>query len=132
MERGLHEQACSTIDAASPTESGENAVAALLRIRCRSQRTPTPQPDLDLALQEVPAMVSSGDASTAVFQARAGLAVLDLAGHQNCPRTASLHEAVAGRCPRPEERKQSRTGDHTVMTGRRGLPPTCPSPTGPR
>jgi len=95
MERGLDEQARSTIESTAPTEPWENAIAALLRIHCRSEGTPAPQRELDLALQEAVAVIAQPDPATAVFQVRVGLAALDLVRGRTSPHADHLQGAVA-------------------------------------
>ncbi|MFB8182234.1 hypothetical protein ACFC8N_40790 [Streptomyces sp. NPDC055966] len=57
--------------------------------------SPPAQPELDLALQAAAALVAVPDASTAVFQARVGLAALDLAREETSLHVTQLQEAVA-------------------------------------
>lgn len=96
MERGLEQEARDTIDSTTPTEPWENAIAALLRITCRPATSPVPQPELDLALKESVALLTPPDPETAAFQARVGLAALELAHDHTSPHHAFLQEAVAG------------------------------------
>lgn len=94
MERGLDQQARATIESTAPTEPWENAIAALLRVCCRPAAPPTPQQELDRALQEARALIVPPDPATAAFQARVGLAALDLARDRTSPCAARLHDAV--------------------------------------
>lgn len=94
MERGLDEQAREVIDTSAPTEPWENAIAALLRLHCRTPRCPAPDGDVEAALREATTAVSSPEPATAVFQTRVGLVALDLAGAATGPRTEHLRDAV--------------------------------------
>jgi hypothetical protein len=95
MERGLNQEARATIDSTAPTEPWENTIAALLRVYCRPAASPTPQPELDLALQEVAALIAPPDPTTAAFQTRVGLTALELARDHTSSRVALLKDAVA-------------------------------------
>ncbi|MFD7713857.1 hypothetical protein [Streptomyces sp. NPDC059786] len=95
MERGLDEQARSTIETTRPTEKWENAVAALLRVHCRPDVSAAPQPEVDLALQEAAALLAQPDAATAAFQARVGLAALDLVRDRTGSPAVQLCDAIA-------------------------------------
>ncbi|MFE2865006.1 hypothetical protein [Embleya sp. NPDC059259] len=90
MERGLDRQARAMIDTSIPAEPWENAIAALLRAHCRPRRH-----DRDIVLREtLPALIPP-DPTTAVFQARVGLAALDL-GHEESDATTQVRSALAG------------------------------------
>ncbi|CAL9360326.1 hypothetical protein SUDANB105_00651 [Streptomyces sp. enrichment culture] len=95
MERGLDQQARDTIDSTTPTERWENVVATLLRVCCRPTTSPASQADLDLALHEATDLIATPDPSLAAFQARIGLAALDLVHSRTSPYVASLQNAVA-------------------------------------
>lgn len=95
MERGLDEQARATLDTTTAAEPWENAIAALLRIHCRTPDSPSPQPETDLALREASAVVARPDPATATFQVRVGLAALDLAPDRATPHAVRLQNAVA-------------------------------------
>lgn len=95
IERGLHEQARSAIETATPKASWENAISALLRVHCRPPDSPASPPDVDLALHEATAVLAQPEPSTAAFQARAGLAALDLFQPRNDPQKARLQNTVA-------------------------------------
>ncbi|GGZ05901.1 hypothetical protein [Streptomyces poonensis] len=95
MERGLDEQARSMVETTAFTEPWENAVAALLRVHCRPDVATAPQPEVDLALQEAVAVVAQPDAAAAAFQARVGLAALDLVCDRTSPHAAHLCSAIA-------------------------------------
>ncbi|MGW0828545.1 hypothetical protein [Streptomyces sp. NPDC002845] len=94
MERGLDQQARDMIDSTAPAEPWENAIAALLRISCRPSSSPTPQPEMDFVLREALALLTPSDPATAVFQARVGLAALDLARDRTSPSITLLQDAV--------------------------------------
>jgi hypothetical protein len=94
MERGLDQQARDTIDATSPAEPWETAVAALLRIACRPESAPTPQPELDRVLHQILALTTRPDPTAVSFHTRLGLAALDLARGRTSPAAALLHDAV--------------------------------------
>ncbi|MBW1601022.1 hypothetical protein JJV70_02665 [Streptomyces sp. JJ66] len=93
LERGLDQQARDAIDSAVPTEPWENAIAALLRICCRSEGAPAPE--LDRAVQEALTLLTPPESSTAAFQTRVGLAALDLTCGQADACLASLCDALA-------------------------------------
>lgn len=82
MERGLGQQARAMIESTAPKEPWENTIAALLRIYCWPATSSVPQPELECALQTALALIAPPDPATAAFQARVGLAALELVRDQ--------------------------------------------------
>ncbi|MET9184979.1 hypothetical protein ABZX63_06935 [Streptomyces tendae] len=78
MEQGLDQQARDLIDTTQPTEPWEEAVALLLHAHCRPADAPVPAADLDRTLEAADQLLAHPDPSTAVFQTRTGLSVLEL------------------------------------------------------
>ncbi|MCP2257230.1 hypothetical protein LX15_000915 [Streptoalloteichus tenebrarius] len=94
MERGLDEQAHAVIESTTPAEPWENAVAALLHLCCRPQASPAPQSELERALRAVLTLSTPPDPATAAFQARIGLAALDLTRDRTSHSADPLWEAL--------------------------------------
>ncbi|MEV2279351.1 hypothetical protein AB0I72_27620 [Nocardiopsis sp. NPDC049922] len=95
MEQGLDQRARDTIEATTPTEPWESAIAALLGVYCCPECSPASDQDLEVALREATTVVTTPDPSTAVFQTRVGLAALDLAHNRPSPHIAPLQDAIA-------------------------------------
>ncbi|MDS1272436.1 hypothetical protein RIF23_19285 [Lipingzhangella sp. LS1_29] len=94
LERGLHDQARAATEATASTDSWENAIAALLRASCHSQAESVRSDELDDVLRESVAVLSFPDPATALFQARVGLAALDLICDHNGPQSIRLYDAL--------------------------------------
>ncbi|MEU8954870.1 hypothetical protein AB0C93_11245 [Streptomyces sp. NPDC048518] len=92
MEQSQDQQARDLIDATQPTEPWESAVADLLRAHCHPGAAPAS--DLHRAQRAVASLLADPEPpSYAVFQARVGLAALDLDARG--PRTRSIAAALA-------------------------------------
>ena len=94
MEKGLDQQAGEVIESSTLTEPWEKAVAALLRVCCRTEPSSTHNRELEAALRETNAVVVSPEPSTAVFQTRVGLVSLEIAKTSTGLCTADLRKAI--------------------------------------
>lgn len=103
MEQDLPRQAAGMIDSSVFAEPWEHAVAAILRVYCRSTISTPSQKELDHVVRDVLAPIADPEPTTAAFRVRLGLAALDLTAdrpttHDSDLRASALAVACSDAC----------------------------------